>query len=217
MISEERIRKAVMELEEPAAQEHSFSPEFEEKILGIMQPSRKNNRRFALRWIAAAAAALVLVLGSVVAISPEARASVVGWLRQHTPWFSQYSYTGTAQPESPKRYALDWVPAGYTLFYQQQWTGGADFVYTNAEGKFLVFSYLNGPKEGQLSIYTENHQLQTHPIGDSEADLYVSQAAGASNSIVWKRAEVLLHISAPVDRETLIKLAESVMQKEEIP
>ena len=108
MISDERLCKAAQQAEkaflaslpEPKDCKATFSPAFERKMKKLV----KRTDHPIMYWIQKSVACLILILllggGSVLALSTEARAAFVGWVREiYESWFV-YQYLGDEKKPS---------------------------------------------------------------------------------------------------------------------
>ncbi len=110
-----------MELEEIPSEEKlsedealTFSSAFERKMKKLIRRA-DHPIRYRIAQVVACLLLVALLSGcTVVAVSPEARAAFVGWVREtYETWFV-YRYTGEEQlPPENTVYAPTWVPDGY--------------------------------------------------------------------------------------------------------
>ena len=110
-----------MELEEIPSEEKlsedealTFSSTFERKMKKLIHRA-DHPIRYRIAQVVTCLLLVALLSGcTVVAVSPEARAAFVGWVREtYETWFV-YRYTGEEQlPPENTVYAPTWVPDGY--------------------------------------------------------------------------------------------------------
>lgn len=117
-----------MELEEIPSEEKlsedealTFSSAFERKMKRLIRRA-DHPIRYRIAQIAACLLLAALLSGcTVLAVSPEARAAFVGWVREVSEGWFVYHYTGEDQtaPENVV-YCPTWVPDGYELITEPE-------------------------------------------------------------------------------------------------
>ena len=124
MISNEFIRQATEEYHEESMSaiptesecDHVFSERFEKNMRTVIKKNKHSQLNRVLRMAASFALVILVAGGSVMALSPTARAAVLGWL------FGQqenvYSYTSMGNDDSATitKYDFAEVPDGYYLW-----------------------------------------------------------------------------------------------------
>ena len=221
MISDERLREAARQAEkhllaslpEPEDCEATFSPEFERKMKKLIRRTDHPIRY----WVQKAVACILLVIllggGSVLALSTEARAAFVGWVREvYETWFV-YNYEGTDRefPEDNVFYPA-WIPDGYYELKRSVSDDKVSIIYENGEGYLLSFTYTRNRES--VNVYSENQEtdVQTAVVGNTPADLYLDQREGNTNTLIWNDEEkgVIFVISAHCSGEELVEIAENI-------
>ena len=199
--------------------EHDFSLAFEKKMKKLIH---RADHPIRYRVVQAAACILLAALLSgctVLAISPEARAAFVGWIREtYETWFV-YRYVGENKGNSEDiSYYPAWMPDGYNELKQTVSDDRVSIIYENNEGYWLSFTYVKNRES--VSVYSEYQEtnVQTVMVGDKVADLYLDQREGNANTLIWSDEEkgVIFVISAHCSDDELIKIAESV-EAQKIP
>ena len=221
MISDERLREAARQAEknllaslpEPEDCEATFSPEFERKMKKLIRRTDHPIRY----WVQKAVACILLVIllggGSVLALSTEARAAFVGWVREvYETWFV-YNYEGTDRefPEDNVFYPA-WIPDGYYELKRSVSDDKVSIINENGEGYILSFTYTRNRES--VNVYSENQEtdVQTAVVGNTPADLYLDQREGNTNTLIWNDEEkgVIFVISAHCSGEELVEIAENI-------
>ena len=185
------------------------------------KPIRRANHPIRHRVAQVAACLLLAVLlgGTVLAISPEARAAFVGWFREIYDTYFVYRYYGETQslPEDVI-YRPSWLPEGYRIVSEN--IGNQIYIlYESEDGEPTLFVYARASESFTLNIDRDGHEIsQSVFVGDIPADLYIDQDADENNILIWKdeRKGLVFYISAQLDGSELIKMAESV-EAQEIP
>lgn len=224
MISDERLREAAQKVEEsmlaslPDPEECKVPPppEIERKI---EKRSRRTSHPIRHRVMKAVACFLLVVLvggGSVLALSADARAAFVGWVRDvyqsYETWFV-YHFTGENNTVSEDiSYHPTWIPQDYAELETLDMFNQTNIIYENAVGLSMTFGYSLNPEA--INVYVENTNVQTKRVlvGNTPADLYLDNSAGESNILTWvdSNTDTIFWIVAQLDEDELIKIAESV-------
>ena len=219
MITDAMLRLAAAEAEHcllgqlPEPQDHTFTPAFERKIQKLITRAKHPVRHQVLKYVAAVLLAIITLFGAVFAASPEVRASVVGWFKSSFLEYFQYSSDSTV-PSAPKAdYRLTEIPEGYTLVNVIDKVHGKTYLYEDASGFYLRFSYDYG---GNVFIQVDGYQQQTASVHGKPADIYIAPNADETSMIVWQDTETgaLFRLSIKADAQELIRLAESVQKVE---
>lgn len=201
---------------DPLAQ-HEFSAGFEQKMRRLMRCAAV--RAFLLR-AAQCAACLLLALfvgGSVLlSVNGEARAAFAGWVKELRDSFFVYDYEGSAMSGAePVEYELGWLPEGYTEYsVGTQQHGIITKIYFDTKNNLLTFKYTFDPKG--INWFTESIQavIKSTTVNGSPASILLTQEKDIPNVILWtgNNSNVTFSISAILEEEELLRLAESVYQ-----
>ena len=206
---------------------HVFSKRFERKMQKLIRRANHPIRYQVVRAAAAVVLVIATLFGAIMAVSPEARAAVVGWIKEMFGVYVQYSNDHvqgnddtTSNNNNPKttraEYHLAVVPEGYREINVIDKINGKMHVYANDQGEFIQFSYSYGAKIDSLFIETDNYEKYTDVVNGLRADIYLATKENETNIIVWQdpNADVLLHVFAMADRVELIEIAETVVKIE---
>lgn len=226
MISEERLRTAaravsqalIDSLPEPEDCHHDFSPEFERKMKKLIRRSRHWGLYQGLKRAACFFLVLLLSSGAFLTVNAEAREIVFGWVSEKFEDAQRYFYPGeTTSSVDIVRYRLD-VPDGYWLEDTLDEETLVNEIYLNEEGAYISFTYqyeteTSSGEEYVIDTDAEKKQVRVNGV---TADLYLSNSEDANNTIIWTDPETgaLIDVTAFMDEDDLIDLAESVVQEE---
>ena len=214
-----------MELEELPSEEIlsedealTFSPAFERKMKKLI---RRADHPIRYRIAQAAACLLLAALLSgctVLAVSPEARAAFVGWVREvYEGWFV-YHYIGKEQavPENVV-FCPTWMPDGYELIVEPENRAHMIAIYENPEEDIILFNCYMNTESMNLQIGEDTQLIDTY-VSNISADLYIDNTSGAVNHLVWEdeNKQRIFWITSTLDGETMVKIAESV-EAQEVP
>lgn len=213
-----------MELEEIPSEEKlsedealTFSSAFERKMKKLIRRADHPIRYRIAQVVACLLLAALLSGCTVLAVSPEARAAFVGWVREVTEGWYVYHYTGEDQtaPENVV-YCPTWVPDEYKLTTAPKAGTHSIAIYENPEGDIIIFNCSMNTESINLQIEHRNTQLIPVNVSDISADLYLDNTSGNTNYLVWEdeNKQMIFWIASRLDGETMIKIAESVEAQE---
>lgn len=227
MISEEQLRlaaqragKALAEsLPEPEDCHHEFSPEFERKMRKLIRKSRHPGFYKGLKRAACFLLVLLLSGGAFLTVNAEARELVFGWISEKFEDSQRYFHQGDPTPaEDIVHYQID-VPDEYWLESRYEGEGYINEYYVNEEGKYVnfVYQYITETSGGEMYIIDTESKKKNVFVHDMPADLYIADLPENSNTVVWTDTETgaLFDVTAYMDEDELIALAESVVPREE--
>lgn len=211
-----------------ALEEAQAEPEFsagyrrERKRL-LKDPFGFAKRRTRPMWRKAlqAAASILLAagigLGGVLAVSPEARAWVV-WRMSAAQGEDFAVFT---KPEhldgglDASRFQPTYIPDGFEVV--EEWIPNEFYVvlsYEDESGGFIDYECASLSNEGAFDFVIDNEHSDSYEISVNglPATLMVSNTEGWPSHLVWMDGEagVAYCITATLDREELIRIAESV-------
>ena len=224
MISDERLREAARKAEEsllaslpePEECEATFSPEFERKMEKLIHRAKYPIRKRIMKAVACFLLAVLVGGGSVLTFSVEARAAFVGWARSiyesYETWFV-YHFVGEHDANLEDiSYRPTWVPQGYTELEVLNMANQTNIYYENADGFLIMFAYSSNPSAIDIYIGEDNVQTKHVLVGNIPADLYLDESEGKTNVLIWvdSNSGTIFWIAAPIDSDSLIKIAESV-------
>lgn len=214
-----------MELEEIPSEEKlsedealTFSSAFERKMKKLI---RRADHPIRYRIAQAAACLMLAALLSgctILAVSPEARAAFVGWVREvYEGWFV-YHYIGKEQavPENVV-FCPTWMPDGYELIVEPENRAHMIAIYENPEEDIILFNCYMNTESMNLQIGEDTQLIDTY-VSNISADLYIDNTSGAVNHLVWEdeNKQRIFWITSTLDGETMVKIAESV-EAQEVP
>ena len=228
MISNEFIRQATEEYHEesmsaiPAENEidHVFSDRFEENMKSVIKKNNHPQLKHVLRMAASFVLVILITGGSVMALSPTARAAVMGWLFGQEGTVFSYTSMGTkTESEVFYKYDLAQIPEGYVLWQEIVDETQSIMLYAEEEtGLLLKLTATPNDGTGAMFLITTTDQKETVQIGDITADLYPSESEDSAPGLAWVDPEndYLICLDGFFSKEELIDMATSLV-KTEIP
>ena len=226
MISNDFIRQATEEYHEesmtaiPTENEidHVFSDRFEENMKSVIKKNNHPQLKRVLRMAASFALVILIAGGSVMAISPTARAAVMGWLFGRESDAYVYRSTGTeTNEETITTYDFAEIPEGYT--FQQNFlmpNSGLVIYSEESTGRLLKVFFAPNDGSGALYLIPEDATLIPIQLGDISADFYLSNIEDESSTIVWTDPEndYLVTVDGFFSLEELMDMALNLVKKE---
>ena len=228
MISNEFIRQATEEYHEesmsaiPAENEidHVFSDRFENNMKSVIKKNQHPQLKRVLRMAASFALVILVAGGSVMALSPTARAAVMGWLFGQEGTVFSYTSMGTkTESEVFYKYDLAQIPEGYVLWQEIVDETQSIMLYAEEEtGLLLKLTATPNDGTGAMFLITTTDQKETVQIGDITADFYPSESEDSAPGLAWVDPEndYLICLDGFFSQEELIDMAISLV-KTEIP
>ena len=206
---------------------HVFSKRFERKMQKLIRRANHPIRYQVLRTAAAVVLVIATLFGAVMAVSPEARAAVAGWIKATFANYTTYSSDDVGEPsvtptenEKPSegekthldQYHLTVIPEGYREFRVTEKKNGKTYIYVNEQNMLVQFAYTYKADKASLFINTENCHHSEVTVNGIIADVYISAKEDENSAIVWQNTEkeVLFQIFGMINQNELISLAESV-------
>ena len=226
MISNDFIRQATEEYHEetmtaiPTENEidHVFSDRFEENMKSVIKKNNHPQLNRILRMAASFALVILIAGGSVMALSPTARAAVLGWLFGRESDAYVYRSTGTdTNEETLTTYDFAEVPEGYTLHQNFLMPNSGLVIYSEeSTGRLLKVFFAPNDGSGALYLIPEDATLIPIQLGDISADFYLSNIEDESSTIVWTDPEndYLVTVDGFFSQEDLVEMALNLVKKE---
>lgn len=235
MLTDAMLREAAAEAERfllsivpEEGEPHVFSKRFERRISKLIRRANHPIRYKVMRAAAAVVLVIATLFGTVMAVSPEARAAVVGWVKSAFYEFFEYSNEVPSTNNAPidenndgnnptnepvkYEYCLSVVPDGYRELNVIEKADGKVYLYINDVGQILQFTYTDDTTSNSLFTKSEDYQQYSASVKDVPADVYITSEENETNVIIWQdlHTNMLFQISAMADYSELIKIAEIV-------
>ena len=221
MITDAMLKEAAAEAERfmlahlPEIQEpHVFSKRFERKMQKLLARAKHPIRYQVVRYVAAVLLAIIMLFGTVLAVSPEVRATVFGWVRSTFYEYFQYSNDNEEVPARDE-YELAVIPDRYKEQKVIEKRNGKTYLYIDDSGNVLQFAYAYGENINSFFADANDYEKRTGYVHGVMADIYLANKENETSVIVWRDpdADVLFYIFAKADQAELINIAESVQKK----
>ena len=225
VLTDEALRLALLQAEEAEylhlrpgeAEEMPLPPELLRRLRPLLSDpfgDRRRRRRALGRSAAAVALAAALTAGTVLAVSPEARAwarnLIVEILEEYTT-IRFVDETG-GQAGHTGQWAPAWLPEGYVLEEIVNLGTRARLTYTNGVGNAIFFQHSTA---GTISSFNnEHHEEMDVWINDHPGYLLRAVEPGYRSSLTWydQASGTAFSLLAELSPEELIRIAESVQE-----
>ncbi len=226
MISNEFIRQATEEYQEESMSaipteneiDHVFSDRFEKNMESVIKKNKHPQLKRVLRMAASFVLVILMAGGSVMALSPTARAAVMGWLFGRESDSYVYRSTGTDMGEETiTTYDFAEIPERYTLWQNIVMPNSSLVIYAEDEtGRFLKVFAAPNDGSGALYLIPEDATLIPIQLGDIQADYYQSNIESSGSTIVWTDPEndYLVTVDGFFSQEELMALALNLVKKD---
>lgn len=224
MISNEFIRQATEEFHEESMSaipteneiDHVFSDRFEENMKSLIKKKNHPQLKRVLRMAASFALVILVAGGSVMALSPAARAAVIGWLFGQDGTTFSYTWMGEeSDSDVYYKYELPQIPEGYFLWQEIVDESQSIMLYAEEETGHLL-KVTGSPNDGTSAMFlmTTTDEKSTVQIGDVTADFYLSESEDVSSGLAWVDPEngYLICLDGFFSKEELIELALSLVK-----
>ena len=225
VLTDEALRLALLQAEEAEylhlrpgeAEELPLPPELLRRLRPLLSDpfgDRRRRRRALGRSAAAVALAAALTAGTVLAVSPEARAwarnLIVEILEEYTT-IRFVDETG-GQAGQTGQWAPAWLPRGYELVESSTLGNIKILFYTNGAGSYIDFEYTNSSY--RFNLNSEHHSAETVWVNGNQAYFLRADSPGHASSLTWydESSGVAYSLAADLAADELIKIAESVQE-----
>ena len=214
-----KVQDALLDaLPPPSECRHQFSHEFEVKMKKLIAKVRRRqawkqvSRRVAMVFLAA-----LVGLGAWLTVDTEARAAFFGWIKEQYETHITYRFQGESVDtrESLMRtidFEMNGLPDGYELSKEITTPGMVHRIYSNERGRKLEVYCIYANQDDYVPATSgKNGEMKTVEVNGCLSDVLVSNAPNEGSAIVWTSPdETLFYISAFMEMDKLVRLAESV-------
>lgn len=145
VLNESLLRDAARQMAVQTAQllpseERPMSSSFQEKLCGLLWRTKRKQKHRAV-WLRTIAAilALMMAMGAVLVVSPQAQAAAKRWFMKITDTVTLYKLYPTANENAAWDGLPQWTPKEYELTYDLQGRNGVRTLrYTSPQGDILL-------------------------------------------------------------------------------
>lgn len=192
----------------PQAEDFAPSPTFQTKMSALLRRVKRQQRnRIAWNRVAAAVLALVLALGAVLTVSPQAQAAAERWFIKITDAVTLYWFAPTAEEGAAWDGLPQWTPSGYELRYDLQGQNGVRTLrYTSPHGDILLERFAIG---GTEEYAVEIRSRATDGLSDAVTGQRPQGEAGTPKEYSITEVQVGVHHAQRYDFHTAAAIKDS--------
>ena len=217
-------------LEEDSAEPADFNPskrhQQQMKImlknpLGWYKRKAKPVWKLALRRVAVVLLVASLGFGSVMVVSPTARAAVIRWVVEWYETHIVYRYFGEDMPEGMPQYEIARIPDGFIEIDRIENSSSVSLLFEDGDGGVICFDY-NYMHQGAATLITTDDNTTEITINGLQGQLLSPTKTKSTTTVTWvdSSANIQFVIDTSLNQDNAIALAESVAlveEKYEIP
>lgn len=154
-----------------------------------------------------------VAVGSIMVVSPTARAAIITWV---TEWYESsviYRFFGEPTFTKMPQYEIADLPFGYKeTGMPVESPNDVEIFYENSEGEVIRFEYMRVEEGTAVEIETDNMDIIEIKDNDFLGHVYISKDINQSNLITWldEKEEVQFVIDGFFDSKKLVELAKRV-------
>lgn len=172
------------------------------------QPIWKN----ALQKVAVILLVFSLSLGSVMAVSPTARAAVIRWV---TEWYEThvvYRYSGEDIWGEMPHYEISGLPQGYTEIIRDVYEASVSVVYESPSGDIICFDYTHIQQGAANIIALGDDEIIDVTVNGIQGHLFLPHDSEDAKTITWINADSDLQfvVKAFCSEIDILHMAENV-------
>lgn len=196
-----------------------ISDRYIEEAINYQVTKRRRKVKQLFRMAIAACLAIIMGLGTVLAISAEAREIVFGWVKERFGTYTHYSYheeethADDKTEPVPVLYCLTEVPPGFTELANQSDGNVQMLVYGNEEMKMIQILITAG-KEHVGNVYVLDDKggttVESVEVASITGDLYLANDPSRSNAIVWNKDNLFFYMAGTFPPDELVYYAEKL-------
>ena len=207
---------------------NEISDRYIEEALTYQAPAKHFRMKPLLRMALAACLAIILALGTAMAVSAEFREAVFGWFKEQYETFIHYEYLKEENDDPTVEisevfvpHRLTEIPPGYTEIVNDidMEIGQQLIVYQNEENGNMCFAAASSG--GNAFVEAEGYTVQSVEVAGVTGELYLPDDPAMDNCIVWMKEELFFYISGYFTPEELVHYAECLqpvpVQEKEAP
>lgn len=209
------VRDALAELTpQPEDEAHIFSGHFLVEMNVLLKKTRIHHSLKKLGQ-SAAAVILLLLISSVVWLSfdVEARADFIQWIRNEYEDSIVYNFFNKKESSDFPDVEVQWLPEGFTESFSEYSNGSGDIIFTDSNGREIIFSYYIMTLQSSTSITQDGSIVHEEVLVNGKpADFYQDLDEADPNILWWTDEDsgIALELNALLTKDELVEIAENV-------
>lgn len=174
------------------------------------------------KMIAQKVAIVLLVIsvgfGTIMVASPTARAAFERLVREWYETHITYRYAGENTSGILPRYRISVLPERYFEYQREEIPSFTQIIYQNDDnGEQIWLSYIYMQQGAATDFVAEGLEISPITVNGMAGELHLSKDLNKEdNTITWINEEANLQfiVDAPLDRDDILRIAESVLLEE---
>lgn len=152
-----------------------------------------------------------LGLGSVMAVSPTARAAVIRWVIELYETHIVYRFYGEPTAAKMPNYVIENLPEKYVETDRIETDASVSLFYEDFNGGFICFDYIH-VQQGAGAIMTTQENVEDVTVNGLQGQLFVPTDTRSVTTVVWIDPQVNMQfmIESALEPISVMELAESV-------
>ena len=210
-----------LDTESTAGGELAFeaTPRHQRQMAAMVKDPLKWERRRArpiwknvLQKVAVILLVFSLSLGSLMAVSPTARAAVVRWV---TEWYEThivYRYSGEDISGEMPQYEISELPQGYTETIRDVYEAAVSVVYESPSGDMICFDYTYMQQGAANIIAPGDDEIIDVTVNGIQGQFFLPHDPADAKTVTWIDADSNLQfvVKAFCSETDILHMAESV-------
>lgn len=197
------------------SENHEFSEKFSKNIRKATRKiDSEKRRRTALKVTSRSLVTLACALGVAFCLlltQPPVYAAVNQVFKQVFDGYDKYSFTETSEDVTfNTEIRPDYIPDGYKLRMVYYGDINVEVTYEDYDGQRLCFDYSLATDGTSFSTDNENSTVSEYLIDGIQYYCYQTFDEYGLNTVVWIDDGYIFSISAQIDIDVLVQIAESV-------
>ena len=196
---------------EPSEEDRRMARRLRPRIRRMIEKAQSPVTYYVKRIVAVLALLLGITGTALFGLNESVHAGVMRWFQERFETDIYRYQNQSGENIDVTEYSLQgMVPAGYQLFDRTVDEDGVNEIFVNESGDILNFLVMNSAYEGEVYVVSDAEK-QSASVGKFVADIYLSNAPGEVNAIIWKDDRGILFVIQGFLSETeLIGTAEQI-------
>lgn len=195
-----------------------YSQDFLDKMDKLIRKARRRDTvRLVTQRVASVLLAVLIGASAWLTVDAEARAAFVSWVREVYEDSFVYRYFGEKPDEGLQEYEITALPEGYELVIADCRDDKHVKIYQGTDGKVMLVYHQYFDDRDYIVINESEFSCTWEQVrvNDNDGDFYQYHNEKYANELFWINEEtrVAFQLSAFMDRDEMIRIAESIQIK----
>lgn len=203
--------------EDELSKELEFSDGFKDKMNKLMESYKRATARrkvfiYTKKFVACILIAAGLGFG-VLMLSQPVRAAIQNVIIQWFDKYTQFDFQSDSTEVEFKEYTLGYLPEGFEEINQSFSDGFGSIEYRDLIGNDMFFQYFPSTEDYSVYLDNEHSTYSIISINGFDAHLFESDVEGRRSRLLWEQNGYTFKITALLNVEEIIKIAENIKIK----